>query len=427
MRGIRRDPEALREALNAAASVETGLPVELDGLPLTDAFDLLGEVDAPCAYFSSRSGARESLALGRAELRHFAETSSTAEILAALDGRGPWFGGFRFDPEQLASVTWSGFGAAYFFRPLVLLERRAGETRLEVDAASGEDGRARAYEALLPLLGAAPPDEEAPSPAVARAGSSEAWRRAFEDALSALDAGELEKVVLAQSASFELARSARIGRALKRCRVASPDCFRFALRTEPGCVFATNSPELLMRSHGTHIETEALAGTRPAAQSAELLEDDKELREQRFVTDAIRARLEACNARSIEIQGPAPRAHGSLAHLATTFRAELDGDARDLISILHPTPAVCGSPRPRALRFLRDREGLDRGLYAGGVGVVRAAEIELAVALRSVLLQGRTATLFAGGGIVRGSRADAEAREIEQKNALWRKLLTDAP
>lgn len=420
---FRADAATMLRTLEAAAQ-RPEVPIDLGDATLTDCFDLLARTDAPCAYFSARDGEREQLALGCAALRRFGATSSTSEVLASLDGSGPWFGGFRFDPEQEASEAWAAFGAAYFFRPLLHIESRRGRVTLRLDH-DAEHAVARAHELGAAMLGStsalaasAPANTEAEH-------SSAAWRVAFEDAIAALDRNALDKVVLAQTSTLEGLAHARIGRALARCRTQSPDCFRFALRTGPDLVFATNSPELLLRAEGQRVETEALAGTRPAERASELLQDDKELREQRFVSEAIAKRLRECSARAIEVDGPHPRTHGPLAHLATRFRAELDGDPRKLIAALHPTPAVCGSPRPEALRFLRAREAIDRGLYAGGVGVVGEASIELAVALRSVLLHGSTATIFAGGGIVRGSSAEAEAREIEQKSALWRALLTD--
>ena len=84
----------------------------------------------------------------------------------------------------------------------------------------------------------------------------------------------------------------------------------------------------------------------------------------------------------------------------------------DLVQRLHPTPAVGGCPREGALRFIREREGLDRGWYAGPVGWLdRRGDGEFAIALRSALLHGAEATLFAGSGIVAQSRASDEYAE----------------
>lgn len=84
----------------------------------------------------------------------------------------------------------------------------------------------------------------------------------------------------------------------------------------------------------------------------------------------------------------------------------------ELVEHLHPTPAVGGYPREVALRLIREREGLDRGWYAGPVGWLDAhGEGEFAVAIRSAMLCGSQALLFAGCGIVRGSDPESEYAE----------------
>ena len=86
-----------------------------------------------------------------------------------------------------------------------------------------------------------------------------------------------------------------------------------------------------------------------------------------------------------------------------------------LLEALHPTPAVGGYPRDRALGEIRDLEPFDRGWYAGPVGWIGAEASEFAVGIRSGLVRGRTLDLYSGAGIVAGSVPDEEWAEIEQK------------
>jgi salicylate biosynthesis isochorismate synthase/menaquinone-specific isochorismate synthase len=108
----------------------------------------------------------------------------------------------------------------------------------------------------------------------------------------------------------------------------------------------------------------------------------------------------------------------NIQHLATPIHAQLTEprSAVELAGILHPTPAVGGEPRERALEAIAQLEAMDRGWYAGPVGWMDAAEDgEFCVGLRSALLRDRTAHLYAGGGLVAESDPAAELAETEVK------------
>jgi isochorismate synthase EntC len=107
-----------------------------------------------------------------------------------------------------------------------------------------------------------------------------------------------------------------------------------------------------------------------------------------------------------------------VAHLRTRFRGILKERTHilELVAHLHPTPAVGGSPRAAALAWLEEHEQLDRGFYAGPFGAFDAAgNGEFVVAIRSALLTGAEAHLFAGAGIVEGSEAASELAETRLK------------
>ena len=105
-------------------------------------------------------------------------------------------------------------------------------------------------------------------------------------------------------------------------------------------------------------------------------------------------------------------------HLETPIAGSLRDRSSilDLLSSVHPTPAIAGAPREAALDWLRCNEGLDRGWYSGPVGFTDAAGGgEFYAALRSALLSDEEARLFAGAGIVAGSRPEQELRETRLK------------
>jgi menaquinone-specific isochorismate synthase len=88
----------------------------------------------------------------------------------------------------------------------------------------------------------------------------------------------------------------------------------------------------------------------------------------------------------------------------------------DLIGLLHPTPAVGGLPKEKALLLIRALEGFDRGWYSGPVGWVDGSgDGEMFVAIRSALLSGNEALLYAGCGIMADSDPKAELEESRLK------------
>jgi len=243
------------------------------------------------------------------------------------------------------------------------------------------------------------------------------WRAAVERALAAIDAGALEKVVLAREVLVE-ADAAFDAHDIVRGLVASqPGSFVYA-----SAGFVGASPELLVRRTGAVVESRPVAGTTVADSDAALLAlaaSVKDTREHRFVVDGI---VEALGPRCDELHAdavPEVAVFGPVAHLATPIRGRLVApapSALDLARLLHPTPAVGGTPRLAALAAIRELEGFDRGRYAGPVGWVDArGDGEWAIALRGAELDGARARLVAGAGIVAGSNPDAEWAETQAK------------
>ena len=116
---------------------------------------------------------------------------------------------------------------------------------------------------------------------------------------------------------------------------------------------------------------------------------------------------------------PSIVAVANVQHLATTVEGRLSSppaSALELASVLHPTPAVGGDPKDVALEVIRTLEQLDRGRYAGPVGWTDAeGNGRWAVGIRSAELDGTTARVFAGNGIVADSDPATELAETRAK------------
>lgn len=188
------------------------------------------------------------------------------------------------------------------------------------------------------------------------------------------------------------------------------------------------SPELLVSKHGEAVLSHPLAGSaRRSVDPAEdessaqaLFASDKDRREHAVVVEAI---LDALAPYCRELKappGPALVSTRTVWHLGTRIHGVLrrpdETSAAELAAALHPTPAVAGAPRERALELIETLEGHDRGFYAGAVGWTNASgDGAWYVSLRCAETCGTEARLYAGAGVVEGSSPQGEADETSNK------------
>jgi len=252
------------------------------------------------------------------------------------------------------------------------------------------------------------------------------YRGAVARALERIGAGEFRKIVLARAQDLTAGRPLHPLRLLNGLRQRFPDCYAFSLANGRGQSFIGASPERLVRVSKGALETEALAGStrrgssasEDAAVGAALLRSEKDVREQREVLDDIVARLAPLGLALEFPPQPQLRRLANVQHLHTPVRAPLPDGVRllDALAALHPTPAVGGSPREPAVARIRELEGFSRGLYAGALGWLNArGGGEFFVGIRSALVEGATARVYAGAGVVAGSTPEKEFAETELK------------
>jgi menaquinone-specific isochorismate synthase len=201
-----------------------------------------------------------------------------------------------------------------------------------------------------------------------------------------------------------------------------------------GRLFAGASPERLFRLQGREIETDCMAGTTERGADAagdraladSLLASKKDRLEHYYVLeDSVRRLGDLCTTMNADTT-PRVVKLTTLQHLTTTVRGRLkDGiGVGDILAQLHPTPAVGGTPRSAALAAIRELEPYPRGWYAGPIGWIERDRAEFAVAIRSAMLSGANACVFAGAGIVPGSVPETEWQETQNKaqaflKAVW--------
>lgn len=324
------------------------------------------------------------------------------------------YGGFSF-AEGSSTGPWSsagdGFGDGWFVRPR--WEIGEGYVRYSApdatSAAPTTELKAiweRAEHARRPVLDRATP--------MSVRLPFDPWRRQVESIQAAIAAGTLDKAVASTRAHFAFDRPIDVPRVLAHLRARFAGCTIFAFR-RGGITFLGATPENLLRRRGDSLHTEALAGSAAPHDAEQLARSTKDHHEHRLVVDAIVGALEPF-ADGIDVDATQVHELPNVAHLRTPIRARVrDASTLPLVGALHPTPAVGGTPREAALRWITDNEP-PRGWYASPIGWIDArGDASFAVALRCGLVRGHEAWAFAGCGIVEGSVAEREHAEVRMK------------
>jgi menaquinone-specific isochorismate synthase len=249
------------------------------------------------------------------------------------------------------------------------------------------------------------------------------WASQVHTILEAIAAGPLAKAVLAREVVVHADAPFEARAVVDRLRATQGGCVVFAAGGNVGA-----TPELLVLRRGTAVVSRPMAGTIPrgatdagdSVAEAVLAASVKDGLEHRLVVDAVVDGLRGSGVDITFVRGPDVARLATVSHLATTISGNVEPrsarSALELALRLHPTPAVAGAPCDAALAMLENLETFDRGRYAGPVGWVDAhGDGEWAVALRCADLEGTTARLVAGAGIVAGSDPDAEWAETQAK------------
>ncbi len=254
------------------------------------------------------------------------------------------------------------------------------------------------------------------------------YRERFGIFHSAINDGRFEKLVISRKKTIKIDKEFSALKVFYTACIAYGDSYVYLYNTPYTGVWIGATPEVLLSVKGTNCTTVALAGTK-LYNNNKLPDkwDSKNRVEQNLVTDYLRKIVRNFDP-AFKENGPYPVKAGKLIHLKTVFEfhKEQETELGELLELIHPTPAVCGLPKREALDFILENEGYNRGYYSGFVGKLNIEnETQLYVNLRCMNICDNVVTLYAGGGIVKGSVAEDEWIETVRKMATMRDLLFD--
>jgi anthranilate synthase component 1 len=241
-------------------------------------------------------------------------------------------------------------------------------------------------------------------------------------------AGDIFQTVLSQRLTRPTkADPFTIYRALRRIN-PSPYMFFLDLGGDPPVRLIGSSPEVLVRSQGRTAEVRPLAGTRrrgktdaeDQALEEELLADPKERAEHVMLVDLGRNDLgRVCEYGTVHVSELlATERYSHVMHIVSHVSGQMreDVDVYDLLQATFPAGTVSGAPKVRAMEIIEELEGVRRGPYAGAVGYLGFnGNMDTCIAIRTIVMQGNTAYLQAGAGIVADSDPTTEWEETLHK------------
>ncbi|MBW8349240.1 isochorismate synthase [Bacillus sp. IITD106] len=352
---------------------------------------------------------------------------------SGVPGTGPLlFGGFSFDPYSEHEMEWENFGHSILYLPSYMLTIAEGQYYLTINVLSDDDHinieslHLKADHFLKELkmeknLKTAKPIKIKSFKEVA----PKKWVRSVEEIVHVLKTTDVKKVVFARKLLLEFEDNAQSSYVIKQLIEQQPTSFIFALEVDDYC-FLGASPERLIKKTGDDVLSTCLAGSIGRNHNEEedqklgemLLKDHKNLFEHELVVSMVEDALKPYCAEINIPKEPTLMKTPDIQHLYTpvTGKANNDFSILNVVEKLHPTPALGGVPTKAALKIIRDKENMDRGFYAGPIGWTDyLGNGEFAVGIRSGLLNGNKAYLYAGCGLVPDSVAEDELKETRIK------------
>ncbi len=351
-------------------------------------------------------------------------------------------GGFSFFDQSL-SGAWSPFGNASFVLPEWLLVRDGQFSMINItrswqpddDPYEIRDWFSNWMRDFLERLGTniersrILQDQRVSGKAITRLDSDRdriRWVNNVELARDGIKNNLYQKIVIARDLRLRTEDRVSSTKLVHFLRKEYPSCYSFIYQLNGEAIFLGSTPEKLLSLQSQYVKTEALAGsisrgltaTQDAINEKKLLESAKNREEHAYVLESIKEKLRLISDSVEHAPRPVIKKFANVQHLCTPVAASLSTkmNAVDIVSRLHPTPAVGGYPEMGAMHHIQELEQMERGWYAGPIGWFNTnRRAEFSVAIRSGLIRQKNVQFFAGCGIVEDSDPQAEWEETQIK------------
>lgn len=360
-------------------------------------------------------------------IRNTAVITGVTDIIAT----GPLlFGGFSFDPNKSDSRLWEHFGDNLLYIPSLMLSVVKGQAYVTTNTlcTPGVKGemlikQINDWDKLVNgKINKSMPENKVQSQTEIH---PEAWKNTVAQAVQELKDTDMDKIVLARELRVTCTERIQSETVLNQMQKEQPKSYIFSLESESDC-FIGATPERLVKKQDSEMLSACLAGSIARGKTEEedtllgneLLHDEKNLMEHQYVVSMITGALETVCERLMVPREPELMKNRHIQHLYTPVKGTCSRDVSlfQVVDKLHPTPAMGGLPKEKAVSRIREIEELERGFYAGPIGWIDSyGNGEFAVGIRSGLLQGNEASLFAGCGVVADSIPESEYRETSIK------------
>lgn len=269
------------------------------------------------------------------------------------------------------------------------------------------------------------------SPLLDNGYGKEAFEHLVQKGIEAISNNTFQKVVLSRK-EIVMVENLDFAIIFERLMQSYPTAFKYCWFHPKVGMWIGATPEQLLKADGNRINTVALAGTQKYEENHEVAWGEKEIEEQKFVTDFIVDNLKDM-ASELSTSRPYTLKAGTILHIKTDIEAVLKprNHLKKVVSILHPTPAVCGLPKAAAKDFILQQEGYGREYYSGFLGELNKdfataeSKSDLFVNLRCLQVKENQAHLYIGCGITKDSVPEMEYRETVNKSLTMKRILAE--